>query len=694
MYQEDPSILPIASLYTEDDLKKRGISPLPPPGTSPYTRGPYGSMYTKKPWTIRQYAGFSSPEESNAFYRAALAAGQKGLSIAFDLATHRGYDSDHPRVIGDVGKAGVAIDSVEDMKVLFQGIPLGEMSVSMTMNGAVLPVLASYIVAAEEQGVDQKDLTGTIQNDILKEYMVRNTYIYPPEPSLRIVGDIIAYTAQHMPSYHPISISGYHMQEAGAPPALELAYTLADGLEYVKIALSRGLKIDDFAPRLSFFFGIGMDFLSEIAKLRAARTLWAELLKPFGPQDPKSSILKTHCQTSGYTLTVQDPINNVIRTTIEALAAVLGGTQSLHTNAFDEAIALPSDQSARIARNTQLILQLETDILRTADPFGGSYAMESLTWDIMEKAKTLIHEVQTQEGGMIQAIQSGLAKRRIEEASLKKQAQIDRGELKILGVNAYKTQDEPEIPVRKIDHRGIWEGQMARLKELKARRQEPRVRGALEVLKDGARDPSVNLLPLTIEAVRARATLGEISQALEDVFGRYEGVMTAGKNLYGQKLKGDPEFDLAQARVKDFEKGTGRRPRILVVKLGQDGHDRGIKIIATGLSDCGFDVDIGPLFQTPEEAAKQAIETDVHGIGVSSQAGAHLVLIPALKKALEGYGAKGILLVVGGVIPREDERILKDEMGVDLVFGPGTRVATCALGILDRLQSRLSSVKT
>ncbi len=675
----------IHQLYTSNDLQNiRHVDTLP--GLPPYTRGPHATMYTVRPWTIRQYAGFSTAEESNQFYKKNLAAGQKGLSVAFDLATHRGYDSDHPRVVGDVGKAGVAISSVEDMKILFDGIPLDKMSVSMTMNGAVLPVLASFIVAAEEQGVSKEQLQGTIQNDILKEYMVRNTYIYPPEPSMRIIADIIEYTSHSMPKFNSISISGYHMQEAGADPALELAYTLGDGLEYVRTALSRGLQIDQFAPRLSFFFGIGMNFFTEIAKLRAARTLWYELMQQFAPKDPKSSMLRTHCQTSGYTLTEQDPYNNVIRTTVEAMSAILGGTQSLHTNAFDEAIALPSDFSARIARNTQLILQHETDITQTVDPLGGSYFIEKLTNDLITKAKEYLTEVDTW-GGMVKAVASGLPKLRIEEAAAKKQARIDSGAEIIVGVNKFqpKSDDSQKFDVLEIDNHAVRESQIAKLKTLKAIRNAHGVTTALSNLKHAATQGTGNLLSLTVECMRARCTLGEVSETLAEVFGRHRAqtqlVSSAYSKAYQVNDGGGVLLEDVRKEVERFAEEDGRRPRILIVKLGQDGHDRGSKVIATGLADVGFDVDIGPLFQTPEEAAKQAIESDVHVVGVSSQAAAHKTLIPQLKKALLDQGGKGIHIVVGGVIPHQDYEFLKAN-GAAAIFGPGSPVPLCALEIL------------
>ena len=687
-FWDSPEGIPVQHLYTSDDLIRRNYKESLP-GLSPYTRGPRATMYTGRPWTIRQYAGFSTAEESNRFYKKNLASGQKGLSVAFDLATHRGYDSDHPRVTGDVGKAGVAIDSVEDMKILFDSIPLDQMSVSMTMNGAVLPILAAYIVAGEEQGVSKEKLSGTIQNDILKEYMVRNTYIYPPEPSMRIVSDIIGYTAKHMPRYNSISISGYHIQEAGADSALELAYTIADGIEYVRAAVSQGLDVDHFAPRLSFFFAIGMNFFMEIAKLRAARTLWAEYLKPFKPKDPKSSMLRTHCQTSGYSLAAQEPYNNIIRTTIEAMAAGLGGTQSLHTNALDEAIALPTDFSARIARNTQIILQKETDLCKTVDPFGGSYFMESLTADLCAKAREIIDEIE-QHGGMTKAVISGLPKLRIEEASARKQARIDKGEDIIVGVNQFKpTEDEQthDVDVRDIDNTAVRSQQTRRLEDLKRHRNGSEVAQKLEDLKKGASQADCNLLDLSVEAMRVRATVGEVSLALEEVFGRFKGSTRGVHAVYGKTMKNQDDFDLAVRRSNDYAQRHGRRPRILVAKLGQDGHDRGAKVIASGLSDIGFDVDIGPLFQTPGEAAKQAVENDVHIVGVSSQAAGHKTLIPELIAALKAEQASDIIVIAGGVIPEKDYPELLDT-GVQAIFGPGTSIPECALSLLDLLNKQ------
>jgi methylmalonyl-CoA mutase len=653
-------------------------------GLPPYLRGPYASMYVRSPWTVRQYAGFSTAEESNAFYRRNLAGGQKGLSVAFDLATHRGYDSDHPRVVGDVGKAGVAIDSVEDMKILFDQIPLGEMSVSMTMNGAVLPVLAFYIVAAEEQGVGPEKLTGTIQNDILKEFMVRNTYIYPPAPSMRLIADIFAYTAQHMPKFNSISISGYHMHEAGATAELELAYTLADGLQYVRAGLAAGMKIDDFAPRLSFFWGIGMNHFLEIAKLRAGRLLWAKLIKQFDPQNPKSLALRTHCQTSGYSLTAQDPFNNVARTTVEALAAALGGTQSLHTNALDEALALPTDFSARIARNTQLYLQYETDITKVVDPWGGSYYVESLTAELANQAWALMEEVEAL-GGMAAAIETGLPKLRIEEAAARKQSRIDAGQEVIVGVNKYPAPEgEAPLEVLQIDNDAVRESQVARLKKIRAERDEAAVQAALAALTAAAGDTSQNLLALAVNAARVRATLGEISDALEAVWGRHQATTRTVQGVYQQGMTGNNDFAAARQAAQDFAAREGRRPRILVAKMGQDGHDRGAKIIATSFADVGFDVDLAPLFQTPAEVARQAVDNDVHVVGVSSLAAGHNTLLPQLIKELKNEGRPDILVIAGGVIPPQDYPFLYDA-GVAGIYGPGTVIAKSALEILEKL---------
>ena len=674
-----PEGIAVKPLYTAEDLERlEVVGSLP--GLPPFTRGPRATMYANRPWTIRQYAGFSTAEDSNAFYRDNLRQGQKGLSVAFDLATHRGYDSDHPRVVGDVGKAGVAIDSVEDMKILFDGIPLDQMSVSMTMNGAVLPVLASFIVAGEEQGVKQELLSGTIQNDILKEFMVRNTYIYPPTPSMRIVADIIAYTAHRMPKFNSISISGYHMQEAGATAVQELAFTLADGLDYVRAALSKGLKVDDFAPRLSFFFAIGMNFFMEIAKLRAARYLWAKLMKGFDPKDPQSLALRTHCQTSGVSLTEQDPYNNVVRTTIEALAAVLGGTQSLHTNALDEAIALPTPFSAAIARNTQLIIQEESGIPNVIDPLGGSYYVESLTNSLVVEAEKLIAEVEAL-GGMTKAVESGMPKLRIEEAAARRQARIDRAEDIIVGVNKYQSGLAAEVEILDIDNSKVREQQIARLNRIKASRDGAKVTAALDALTKAAAENSGNLLELSIAAMRARATVGEVSSALEKIYSRHKAEVRSISGVYGAAYRNDPDFQTIQGEVQAFLKAEGRRPRLLVVKLGQDGHDRGAKIIATAFADIGFDVDIGPLFQTPEEAARQAIENDVHAIGVSSQAAGHKTLVPQLIAALKAEGAGDIAVVCGGVIPAQDYEFLKNA-GVAAIFGPGTNIPKAAAEIL------------
>ncbi len=652
-------------------------------GIQPFLRGPYTSMYVQKPWTIRQYAGFSTAEESNAFYRRNLAAGQKGLSVAFDLATHRGYDSDHERVTGDVGKAGVAIDSILDMKILFDQIPLDEMSVSMTMNGAVLPILSFYIVAAEEQGVSMEKLSGTIQNDILKEFMVRNTYIYPPEGSMKIIADIFEFTSQNMPKFNSISISGYHMQEAGATADIELAYTLADGLEYIKTGLKAGLKIDDFAPRLSFFWAIGMNHFMEIAKMRAARMLWAKIVKQFNPQKEKSMALRTHCQTSGWSLTEQDPFNNVARTCVEALAAAMGHTQSLHTNALDEAIALPTDFSARIARNTQLILQSETDICKTVDPWGGSYYVEYLTEQIAQKAWTLIEEVE-QLGGMAKAIETGIPKMRIEEAAAKKQARIDSGKEIIVGVNNYITTDNADIEILEVDNTKVREQQIERLNKLKAERDNEAVNNALQALTEAAQTGKGNLLALSINAARVRATLGEISDALEKVYGRYRATIKSIGGVYSKEIAMDKNFLEAREKSDAFADLEGRRPRIMVAKIGQDGHDRGAKVIATGFADLGFDVDIGPLFQTPAEAAKQAVENDVHILGVSSLAAGHKTLVPQVIEELKKYNREDIMVVAGGVIPQQDYDYLYNA-GVSFVFGPGTVIAKSAIDILDKL---------
>jgi methylmalonyl-CoA mutase len=677
-----PEHIPINGYYTAADLAAMEHLEYAA-GLPPFLRGPYSTMYAMQPWTIRQYAGFSTAEESNAFYRRNLAAGQKGLSVAFDLPTHRGYDSDNERVVGDVGKAGVAIDSVEDMKILFHHIPLDQMSVSMTMNGAVLPVMAFYIVAAEEQGVTPKQLSGTIQNDILKEFMVRNTYIYPPAPSMRIVGDIFHYCAANMPKFNCISISGYHMQEAGATADIELGYTLADGLEYVRTGIAAGLDIDSFAPRLSFFWAIGMNFFMEIAKLRAARVLWAKLIRKFNPKNPKSMALRTHSQTSGWSLTAQDVFNNVVRTCVEALAATLGHTQSLHTNALDEAIALPTDFSARIARNTQIYLQEETGITHLVDPFGGSYYVESLTHELMQKAWHHIQEIETL-GGMTKAIETGLPKMRIEEASARRQARIDSGREVIVGVNKYRTGRAEEIEVLEVDNRAVRESQVRRLEEVRRTRDQAKVEQALSALTRCAETGEGNLLDLSVQAARARATLGEISTALEKVFGRYSAVSRTISGIYSSESEADPGFHQSRKLAEEFAAVEGRRPRILVAKLGQDGHDRGAKVIATGFADLGFDVDVGPLFQTPREAARMAAENDVHVLGVSSLAGGHKTLVPELIAELERLGRSDISVYVGGVIPPADYEWLR-KAGVAGIFGPGTPVWACARTILDKL---------
>ena len=652
-------------------------------GAPPFLRGPYASMYTQRPWTIRQYAGFSTAEASNAFYRKNLAGGQKGLSVAFDLATHRGYDSDHPRVKGDVGKAGVAIDSVEDMKILFSGIPLEEMSVSMTMNGAVIPIMAFYIVAAEEQGVAPHLLSGTIQNDILKEFMVRNTYIYPPKPSMRIIADIFAYTSKHMPKFNSISISGYHMQEAGATADIELAYTLADGLEYIRTGIKAGMKIDDFAPRLSFFWGIGMNHFMEIAKMRAARVLWSEIVGEFQPEDKKSLVLRAHCQTSGWSLTEQDPYNNIARTCIEAMAAVFGGTQSLHTNALDEAIALPTDFSARIARETQKYLQYETNICQAIDPWAGSYYVEYLTQQLIDKARMLMQEVEDL-GGMAKAIEKGLPKMRIEEAAAKKQARIDSGQDKIIGINIFTLQEASDFEILEVDNGIVRENQIRRLEEIKASRDQDQVNAALSKLTQMAESGEGNLLEQAIEAARVRATLGEISDAMEKAFNRYHANVRSISGVYAKEIKMDELYSHAHQLVCKFEEQEGRRPRIMVAKLGQDGHDRGAKVIATAFADLGFDVDVGPLFQTPQEAAKQAVENDVHILGISSLAAGHKTLVPETIEALKNLGREDILVIVGGVIPSQDYDYLF-EQGVAGIFGPGTVIAKAAANILELL---------
>ncbi|WP_040251092.1 methylmalonyl-CoA mutase [Psychroserpens mesophilus] len=652
-------------------------------GIAPNLRGPYSTMYVRRPWTIRQYAGFSTAEDSNAFYRRNLAAGQKGLSVAFDLATHRGYDSDHERVVGDVGKAGVAIDSVEDMKILFDQIPLDKMSVSMTMNGAVLPIMAFYIVAAEEQGVQPEQLAGTIQNDILKEFMVRNTYIYPPTPSMKIISDIFEYTSNNMPKFNSISISGYHMQEAGATCDIELAYTLADGLEYIRKGLEAGMDIDTFAPRLSFFWAIGMNHFMEIAKMRAARMLWAKLVSQFNPKNQKSLALRTHCQTSGWSLTEQDPFNNVARTTIEAAAAAFGGTQSLHTNALDEAIALPTDFSARIARNTQIFLQEETHLSKTVDPWAGSYYVEKLTHDITQKAWTLIEEVE-ELGGMTKAIEAGIPKLRIEEAAARKQAKIDSAQDIIVGVNKYRLEEEDPISTLEVDNQTVRNGQIQRLEHIKSTRDANAVETALKNLTEAAKTGKENLLALAVVAARNRATLGEISDALEVEFGRYKAQIKSFSGVYSKEIKDDESFKKARELADTFAEQEGRRPRIMIAKMGQDGHDRGAKVVATGYADVGFDVDIGPLFQTPKEAAKQAVENDVHILGVSSLAAGHKTLVPQVIEELKNYGREDIMVIVGGVIPKQDYQYLFDA-GAVAVFGPGTKISEAAIKILEIL---------
>ncbi|WBU89653.1 methylmalonyl-CoA mutase [Cellulophaga omnivescoria] len=685
--------IPVKKTYTKqdiDDVEHVNFAA----GLAPNLRGPYSTMYVRRPWTIRQYAGFSTAEESNAFYRRNLAAGQKGLSVAFDLPTHRGYDSDHKRVVGDVGKAGVAIDSVEDMKILFGGIPLDKMSVSMTMNGAVLPILAFYIVAAQEQGVGLEQLAGTIQNDILKEFMVRNTYIYPPTPSMQIIADIFEYTSKFMPKFNSISISGYHMQEAGATADIELAYTLADGLEYIKTGLKTGMDIDSFAPRLSFFWAIGMNHFMEIAKLRAGRMLWAKLVKQFNPKNAKSLALRTHCQTSGWSLTEQDPFNNVARTTIEAAAAAFGGTQSLHTNALDEAIALPTDFSARIARNTQIYLQEETKITKTVDPWAGSYYVEKLTEEIAQKAWKLIEEVE-ELGGMTKAIEAGIPKMRIEEAAAKKQARIDSNEDVIVGVNKYQLENEDDLHILEVDNEQVRKQQVERLEHIKATRNTKLVNTALANLTKAAQESknnsennnaSKNLLALAVEAAKHRATLGEISDALETVFGRHKAKIQSFTGVYSKEIKNDESFKKALAMADAFAETEGRRPRIMVAKMGQDGHDRGAKVVATGYADLGFDVDIGPLFQTPEEAAKQAVENDVHILGVSSLAAGHKTLVPAVIKELKKHGREDIMVIVGGVVPKQDYQFLFDA-GAVAVFGPGTKISDAAIQILEILMA-------
>jgi methylmalonyl-CoA mutase len=679
-----PEGITVQPLYSAGDLD--GLDHLSAiPGVEPFVRGIRATMYANRPWTIRQYAGFSTAEESNAFYRRGLAGGQTGLSVAFDLATHRGYDSDHPRVEGDVGKAGVAIDSIEDMKILFDGIPLDSVSVSMTMNGAVLPTMACFIVAGEEQGVDQSRLSGTIQNDILKEFMVRNTYIYPPEPSMRIVADVIQYTAEHMSRFNSVSISGYHMLEAGATADQELAYTLADGLEYVRAALDRGLDVDAFAPRLSFFFGIGMNLFMEVAKLRAARLLWSRLMRQFDPQKPASLMLRTHCQTSGVSLTEQDPYNNIVRTAYEALAAVLGGTQSLHTNSFDEALGLPTDFSARIARNTQLILAEETGIPRVVDPLGGSYYVERLTADLASRARALIAEVE-ELGGMTKAVAAGLPKLRIEESAARHQAHVDRGDEVVVGVNKYVPSHPDHVDVLDIDNTKVREQQISRLERLRADRDEELCRATLRRLADGARG-SDNLLALCIESARARATVGEMSSAMEEAFGRHRAEVRTISGVYGSGYGDDDGIRRLRTEIDAFSAEEGRRPRLLVAKMGQDGHDRGAKVIATAFADLGFDVDVGPLFQTPEEVARDAIEHDVHVVGVSTQAAGHKTLVPQLMKALEADGARDIVVVCGGVIPPQDHDLLRG-LGVAAIFGPGTNIPEAARTVLDVIRSR------
>jgi methylmalonyl-CoA mutase len=682
---ETPEGIAVKPLYTADDLQ--GISHLDSlPGMKPFVRGPRATMYTGRPWTIRQYAGFSTAEASNAFYRRALAAGQQGVSVAFDLATHRGYDSDHPRVVGDVGKAGVAIDSVEDMKILFDGIPLGDISVSMTMNGAVIPILANFIVAGEEQGVSRAQLSGTIQNDILKEFMVRNTYIYPPEPSMRIIADIIEYTAKEMPKFNSISISGYHMQEAGATLVQELAFTLADGREYVRAAIAKGLDVDAFAGRLSFFFAIGMNFFMEAAKLRAARLLWTRIMEEFEPKKPGSLMLRTHCQTSGVSLQEQDPYNNVIRTAYEALSAALGGTQSLHTNALDEAIALPTEFSARIARNTQLILQNETGVTKVVDPLAGSYYVESLTNELAEKAWALIEEVEAM-GGMTKAVNDGLPKRLIEEAATRKQAAIDRGDEVIVGVNKYRLEQEDDLDILDIDNAAVRSSQIARIEKVRSQRDPKKWQETIDALREVARSGQGNILEAAVEAARARATLGEISDALRDAFGDHAAVPKVVSKVYGAAYEGEPEYQILTQRLDDFAKALGETPKLLVAKLGQDGHDRGAKIIASAFGDIGFDVIAGPLFQTPDEAADLAVASKVHVVGMSSLAAGHKTLAPQLVQALKAKGASEVIVVVGGVVPRQDYEFLM-ENGVAAVFGPGTNVLDAARAVLDLMEGK------
>ena len=682
-----PEGIEVKPLYTAADVKGLPYADTLP-GFEPFVRGPQATMYAVRPWTIRQYAGFSTAEASNDFYRKALAAGAQGVSVAFDLATHRGYDSDHPRVTGDVGKAGVAVDSVEDMKILFDGIPLDQVSVSMTMNGAVLPVLAGYVVAAEEQGVPQAQLSGTIQNDILKEFMVRNTYIYPPEPSMRIVGDIIEYTAKRMPRFNSISISGYHMQEAGASQALELAFTLADGKEYVKTAIAKGLDVDEFAGRLSFFWAVGMNFYLEIAKMRAARLLWWRIMKSFGAKNPKSLMLRTHCQTSGWSLTEQDPYNNVVRTTIEAMAAVFGGTQSLHTNSFDEAIALPSEFSARIARNTQLILQEETHVTHVVDPWAGSYMMERLTQEMAGKAWSIIEEVDRM-GGMTHAVESGWAKLKIEASAAEKQARIDAGKDVIVGVNKYRTGQEEPVEILDIDNHAVRENQVRRLQRLRAGRDAEAVRASLESLTECARSGAGNLLDLTIQAMRMRATVGEVSDALEQVWGRHRADTQKVTGVYAAAYDSAEGWAKLQQEIAQFAEEQGRRPRVMIAKLGQDGHDRGAKVVATAFADLGFDVDIGPLFQTAEECARQAIENDVHAVGVSTLAAGHKTLVPAIIESLKAQGADDIIVFVGGVVPRQDYEFLY-RAGVKGIYGPGTPIPVSAKDVLEQIRKAVA----
>ena len=689
IYPFEKDGLDLKSSYTKEDVKNESLTKTSP-GIAPYLRGPYSTMYVQKPWTVRQYAGFSTAEESNAFYRRNLAAGQKGLSVAFDLATHRGYDSDHARVVGDVGKAGVAIDSVEDMKILFNEIPLDQISVSMTMNGAVLPILSFYIVAAEEQGVSQDLLSGTIQNDILKEFMVRNTYIYPPTPSMKIIADIFEYTSKNIPKFNSISISGYHMQEAGATPVLEMAYTLADGLEYVRTGIKAGMNVDDFAPRLSFFWAIGMNHFMEIAKMRAARYIWAELLKQFNPQNSKSLALRTHSQTSGWSLTEQEPFNNITRTAIEALSSALGGTQSLHTNALDEAIALPTDYSAKIARNTQIILQQESGICDVVDPMGGSNLVEALTQQMIEEAMKFIDEVE-KEGGMTKAIEAGIPKMRIEEAAAKKQAKIDSGEEFIIGVNSFRsTLKQTPIEILDIDNTEVRRKQIERLESIKQNRNTEAVTEILDQIRESAKTGNGNLLALCIEAARRRVTLGEMSDAMEETFGRYKANIRTIQGVYAMNAGKNEFFSQALQLTQKFEEEEGRRPRIMVAKMGQDGHDRGAKVVATAFADMGFDVDVAPLFQTPEEVAKQAVENDIHILGVSSLAAGHKTLVPQVVEELKKLGADDITIVVGGVIPQQDYEFLYAN-GADFIFGPGTNLPKCAVDILNKFLNQTAS---